>query len=146
MIRTWPHIAVSDVRASSRWYQQLLGCRSMSEPDHPHRELFDALSDTDGTTIVCLVSWKDHELPLRAGEAPNGVGLELYFVSDRFDAAWQAARALGPEVVREPYESEGGYRTRSFVLRDPDGYFVRVGDGAGGWFGSLLPGWLQRPR
>jgi catechol 2,3-dioxygenase-like lactoylglutathione lyase family enzyme len=137
---------VSDVRASSAWYQRLLGVRSMSAPDHPHRARFDALSDEDGTTVLCLVSWEDHELPWRAGAAPSGVGLELYFVSDHFDAAWQAARELGAEVVREPYTAEGGYHTRSFVVRDRDGYFVRLGDGTQGWFAQLRPGWLQAAR
>jgi catechol 2,3-dioxygenase-like lactoylglutathione lyase family enzyme len=146
MTRSWPHITVSDVRASSAWYQGLLGCKSMSDPDHPHRARFDALSDADGTTVLCLVSWQDHELPWRAGAAPNGVGLELYFLTDRFDAAWQAARELGANVLREPSLDAQGYRTRGFSVRDPDGYVVRVGDGAQGWFASLRPGWLQAAR
>ena len=140
MIRCWPHITVSDVRASSRWYQRLLGAKSMSEPEHPHREKFDALSDADGTTVLCLVSLRE------GGAIGGGPGLELYFVVDDFDAAWQRSRALGAEVVRTLADDAEGYRTRGFTLRDPDGHLVRVGDGAKGWFSSLRPGWLQAAR
>jgi predicted enzyme related to lactoylglutathione lyase len=140
MIRCWPHITVSDPRASSRWYQRLLGARSMSEPDHPHREKFDALSDADGTTVLCLVSRRE------SYPETGAPGLELYFVVADFDAAWERARALGAEVVRAPADDAEGYRTRGFTLRDPDGYLVRVGDGAKGWFATLRPGWLQAAR
>jgi hypothetical protein len=105
VIRCWPHVFVSDVRASSRWYQRLLGGRSVSEPEHPHRELFQ-----------------------------------------NFDACWERVRGLGAEVVGAPATDPAGYRTRGFSLRDPDGYLVRVGDGANGWFASLLPGWGQAAR
>jgi len=143
VIRSWPHIMVSDVRVSSRWYQQLLGVRSMSKPDHPHRERFDALSDADGTTVLCLVSWAEHELPGGRDDGPSGLGLELYFVAGEFDAAWRRAGELGADVIQAPALGEQGYRTRSFCLRDPDSYVVRVGDGTQGWFASLRPGWLQ---
>ena len=146
MTRTWPHITVSDVRASSAWYQRLLGVRSMSAPDHPHRALFDALSDADGTTVLCLVSWQEPDLPWRRDAGPSGLGLELYFVADDFDAAWQRARELGATVLRPAATDEGGYRTRAFSVRDPDGYVVRIGDGTQGWFASLRPGWLQAAR
>jgi catechol 2,3-dioxygenase-like lactoylglutathione lyase family enzyme len=146
MIRSWPHITVSDVRASSAWYQRLLGVRSMSDPKHPHRALFDALSDADGTTVLCLVSWQHQDLPWRRDAGPSGLGLELYFIADDLDAAWQRAQALRANVLREPSLDAQGYRTRSFSVRDPDGYVVRVGDGAQGWFASLRPGWLQAAR
>ena len=40
-IHSQPLIAVRDVRASSRWYQQLLGFDSLAE--HRHRDVYDRM-------------------------------------------------------------------------------------------------------
>src|SRR5208282_3221765 len=40
-VRAEPLIAVRDVRASSRWYQQLLGIDAL--PEHEHRDSYDRM-------------------------------------------------------------------------------------------------------
>jgi hypothetical protein len=41
-VEAQPLIAVRDVRASSRWYTELLGADSL--PEHEHRDLYDRTS------------------------------------------------------------------------------------------------------
>jgi hypothetical protein len=58
MKRVWPIIGVRDVQASSQWYQSILGCAN----SHPSTT-FDQIVDTDGTVLVCLHHWAEHEHP-----------------------------------------------------------------------------------
>ena len=146
MVRHWPHIAVNDVSASSAWYGTLLGCTSPHRQDHPHRKLFDQIADADGTVLLSFVSRAGHELPWIPEGGPFGSGLELYFLVEDFDAAWQRARTLAAEVEREPHVEPQGYQTRSITVRDPDGYCVGIADGKQGWFATLRPEWRPPSR
>jgi len=58
MIKTDPIIAVNDVQQSSKWYQLLLGCKSI----HGGNE-FDILVDETDEVILCLHKWGEHEHP-----------------------------------------------------------------------------------
>jgi catechol 2,3-dioxygenase-like lactoylglutathione lyase family enzyme len=146
MVRHWPHIAVRDVGTSGRWYRSLLGCGSPHAQDDPHRELFDQIADGDGTVLLSFVSRAGHELPWIAEDGRFGNGFELYFLVEDFDSAWERARALAATVEREPQLEPTGYRTRSFAVRDPDGYCVGVADGTQGWFATLRPEWRPPDR
>ena len=53
-----PLIAVRDVPASRRWYQQLLGCASV----HGGNE-YEQLVDPSGTLILQLHAWDAHDHP-----------------------------------------------------------------------------------
>lgn len=66
-IQVQPLIAVRDVRASSRWYQTLLGFDGL--PDHAHRDFYDRLL-CDGRLILQLHAWD-------AEDHANLVGAEL---------------------------------------------------------------------
>jgi hypothetical protein len=46
-VRAQTLIAVQDVKASSTWYQTLLGVRSFGDPDHPHRLVYDRVMSGD---------------------------------------------------------------------------------------------------
>ena len=50
-MRPQPLIAVTDVEASSRWYQRLLGCRSAHGGSEYER------LESDGVLIMTLLSW-----------------------------------------------------------------------------------------
>ena len=136
MVRPWVHIHVRDVRASSQWYRSLLECGGMDE--HPHRQAFDQLADADGTVLLGLVSWANHELPWSPEEGPVGNGLTLDFVVTDFDEAWKRALSLEAIVEQEPELGTTGFQTRSFRLRDPDGYCVTILDGTRGWPANVL--------
>jgi catechol 2,3-dioxygenase-like lactoylglutathione lyase family enzyme len=123
MKRTWTIIGVRDVPGSFRWYQSLFG-QAESAPAHDH---FGQIVDTDGTVLLCLHRWGEHEHPSLAkpDEGTPGNGLLLFFRVDDFDAAVERARALAGHFDEEPHVNPNT-RTSEFSLRDPDGYYVTV--------------------
>ena len=123
MKRIWTIIGVRDVPASCRWYQSLFG-----QPEQPPaHSYFGQIVDSDGTVLLCLHQWGEHEHPsLTSPEtATPGNGLLLFFRVDDFDMALKRARALAPRLEEEPHVNPGT-RTQEFVLRDPDGYYVHI--------------------
>jgi catechol 2,3-dioxygenase-like lactoylglutathione lyase family enzyme len=123
MRRTWTIIGVGDVHRSFAWYQSLLGIPPMA----PAHDYFGQIADADGTVLLCLHAWGDHDHPsLTSPErAQPGNGLLLFFRVDDFDAALPRGRALVTALEEEPHlnPSTG---TREFSLRDPDGYYVTI--------------------
>jgi catechol 2,3-dioxygenase-like lactoylglutathione lyase family enzyme len=121
-------VTVHDVEASSRWYQELLGCESAH--GGPEYERLVA----HGELILQLHHWgveHDHGAIGDPDDRPYGNGVLLWFEIDDFDAAVERAAALGAEVVlaphRNPPEGEpGGPAHRELWIRDPDGYTVVV--------------------
>lgn len=123
MKRTWTIIGVADVERSFRWYRSLFG-QPPSAPAHDH---FGQLQDADGTVLLCLHRWGDHEHPTLSspGLATPGNGLLLFFRVDDFDAALPRARHLVARLELEPRVNPAT-GTREFALRDPDGYYVML--------------------
>jgi len=124
MKRIWTIIGVRDVRSSFKWYQLLFGQPS-TDPGHDH---FGQIVDSDGTVLLCLHAWGEHEHPplISADRATPGNGLLLFFRIDDFDAALGRARAL-TRLEEEPHVNPNT-RTREFSLRDPDGYYVSISE------------------
>ena|SRR5215211_4346010 len=123
MKRTWPIIAVNDVRVSSVWYQALLACAN----NHQDNSDFDQILDADGTVLLCLHRWDEDQHPsLTTSQAGTpGKGLLLFFCVDDFPVATERARRLVGQLDEEPHvNSNTG--SLEFSLRDPDGYFVTV--------------------
>jgi len=123
-VHSQPLIAVRDVRASSRWYQQVLGLSSL--PEHSHRSAYDRLYST-GHLVLQLHAWDQHDHPnlVAAGAAPPGHGVLLWFEVDDLDAIVEQARALPAQIILEPHINPApGHR--EVWLRDPDGYVVVV--------------------
>ena len=133
-------LAVVDVEASSRWYQELLGLTS----DHGGPEYERLLADGD---LVLQLHQRDvphHHGPIggSAGDAGSaasadgadgsGHGVLVWFgeVSD-FDGVVQRVADLGARVVREPHRNPpsgqgNGPGHREIWVLDPDGYTVVV--------------------
>lgn len=124
IIRVQPLIAVSNVRASSRWYSELLGADSL--PDHSHRDTYDRIQ-SDGRLILQLHAWdaEDHPNLTNREEARPGHGVLLWFEVTEFDQAVERARALHAEVILEPHVNPNPQH-REMWLRDPDGYVVVI--------------------
>lgn len=123
-VQSQPLIAVRDVRASSRWYQQLLGLDSL--PDHPHRDFYDRMF-SKGQMILQLHAWDEEDHPnLVNREAwPVGHGVLIWFEVDDFQEVVKQARALGAQMVQEPAVNPNSGQPEVW-LRDPDGYVVVV--------------------
>ena len=121
MVRTEPIIGVSDVKKSSQWYQQLLGCRAAHGGD-----VFEILTDSDGTVLMCLHKWGEHEHPtLTSPEVKPGNGLILYFVVDDITKAFHQAREIDGHIVNGLKVNPNTGRTE-FSLIDPDGYYISI--------------------
>ena len=134
-MRPQPLIAVTDVEASSRWYQRLLDCQSAHGGPHYERLV------SNGQLVLQLHSFdvEHHHGPIaNRDDRPYGNGLLLWFETDDFDAALARAKALNAEIVmprhRNPPSGDGGPNHWELWLRDPDGYIVVLAspDGSAG--------------
>jgi catechol 2,3-dioxygenase-like lactoylglutathione lyase family enzyme len=135
LMRPQPLIAVTDVEASSRWYQHLLGCRSA----HGGKE-YERL-EAKGSLVLQLHSFgvEHHHGPIGdRHDRPYGNGVLLWFEVDDFDAAMTRVADLHAEIVlarhRNPPDGRGGPNHWECWLRDPDGYTVVLAspDGSAG--------------
>lgn len=123
MKRTWTIIGVSDVAASFKWYQSLLG-----QPEtHPAHDDFGQILDSDGAVLLCLHEWAAHGHPSLMGPEHGtlGNGLLLFFRVDDYDMALPRARALVSRLDEEPHMNPST-GTMEFSLRDLDGYYVTM--------------------
>lgn len=123
MKRLWTIVGVADVPLSYAWYQTLFGQR----PSQPAHDYFGQIADADGTVLLCLHRWGDHEHPPLASPAgaEPGNGLLLFFRVDDFDETLIRARALAASLEEEPHVNPNT-GTMEFALRDPDGYYVMI--------------------
>ena len=124
-MRPQPLIAVTDVEASSSWYQQLLGCTSAHGGSDYER------LEKDGVLVMQLHRFEvdHHHGPIgNPDDKPYGNGVLLWFEVDDFEDAFKRAAALNGEVVcprhRNAPEGSGGPNHWEYWLRDPDGYIV----------------------
>jgi len=135
-VRPQPLICVTDVEASSRWYQRLLGCRGA----HGGSEYEQLVKD--GWLILQLHGFEvahDHGLIGNRANRPYGNGVLLWFEVEDFDAVMQRAAEMGVEIVLPRYRNspEGGPNHWECWIRDPDGYTVVItsayGTAGGAW-------------
>jgi len=140
-MRPQPLIAVTDVEASSRWYQRLLGVQS-NHGGSAYEQLVH-----HGEIVLQLHSFQveHHHGPIANPEdRPYGNGLLLWFEVDDFDDLVARATAMGVEVVlprhRNPPDGDGGPNHWELWVRDPDGYVVVVASPYGTADGSWRPG------
>lgn len=119
----WTILGVADVPRSFAWYRSLLGLPA-AQPAH---EYFGQIAAADGTVLLCLHRWGDHEHPPLAGpdRAGPGNGLLLFFRVEDFDLALARARDLVAALEEAPHLNPNT-GTREFALRDPDGYYVMI--------------------
>jgi catechol 2,3-dioxygenase-like lactoylglutathione lyase family enzyme len=139
-MRPQPLIAVTDVEASSRWYQTLLGCRS----GHGGPEYERLVSD--GALILQLHRFNvahHHGAIGNPDDKPYGNGVVLWFETEDFDAAMARVAALRAEIVlprhRNPPDSDGGPNHWECWIRDPDGYMVVLSSPDGTADGTWRP-------
>jgi len=123
-----PLIAVRDVEASSRWYQEVLGFTS----DHGGPEYERLLA---GGVLVLQLHQREvghHHGRIGGADGAPGAGMLLWFgeVAD-FDGVVERAGRVGAPVTLPPHRNppEGGGNGpghREIWITDPDGYTVVV--------------------
>ena len=120
MIRTWTIIGVADVARSFAWYQALFG-QPATRPAHDY---FGQILDADGTVLLCLHQWGEHEHPTLASPDRAQPGTPV----------GSARSALSPpKISRTGADARRGGRTSVPVVG------VRRG-------GDSEPGWLRHSR
>ena len=122
MKRTWTIIGVKDVPLSFKWYQALFR-QTATAPAHDY---FGQLCGADGTVLLCLHRWGDHDHPSLTSpdKAAPGNGRLLFFRVDNFDETLRRPRPPGfLDGQPGPNPATG---TLEFSLRDPDGYHVML--------------------
>ncbi len=124
MIESQPLIAVRNVRASSRWYAELLGAQGMAE--HSHRDVYERIS-LGGKLILQLHAWdhEDHPNLVNVDFAPLAHGVVIWFQVDDFDAVVERGRKIDAEIIEGPLVNPAPMH-RELWLRDPDGYVVVI--------------------
>ena len=139
-MRPQPLIAVTNVEASSKWYQRLLGCRSAHGGPEYERLV------SSGGLILQLHRFEvahDHGPIGNPEDKPYGNGVLLWFEIDDFDAAVTRVAELKPEIVlprhRNPPDPDGGPNHWEIWLRDPDGYTVVLASPDGSADGIWTP-------
>lgn len=139
-MRPQPLIAVTDVKRSSEWYQQLLGCRS----NHGGTAYEQLVSR--GQLILQLHSFEvehDHGPIVSPEDRPYGNGVLLWFEVDDFEDVVQRAAAIGVDMIksrhRNPADGNGGPNHWECWMRDPDGYTVVVASPYGSAEGTWRP-------
>lgn len=118
-MRPQPLIAVSDVEASSRWYQQVLGCESGHGGDEYERLV------RNGELLLQLHSRAEdhHHETIGDPTLPYGNGVLLWFETDDLEAAVVRVHAAGAVVDKELHTNPNAGHLEIW-LRDPDGYEV----------------------
>lgn len=139
-MRPQPLIAVTNVEASSRWYCELLGCRS-NHGGSAYEQLV-----ANGQLILQLHSFgvEHHHGPIaNRADKPYGNGVLLWFEVDDFDAVLERAARLGVSIVlprhRNPPGEQGGPNHWECWMHDPDGYIVVVASPYGTADGEWRP-------
>lgn len=116
-----PLIAVSDVEASSRWYQVVLGARSGHGGKDYEQLMFGE------NMILQLHRWEAHGHPHMGDpeKRPYGNGALQWFHTEDFDEAVERAASISATVLDGPRENTNATH-REIWLRDPDGYVVVI--------------------
>ena len=115
-------IAVKDVPQSSKFYQDLLNCKS----EHGG-EIFEILT-SENNVILCLHKWGEHEHPtLFNPEKEIGNGLILFFRVNNLNEKFRNAGKINAKIEKEIHYNENSHRNQ-FILRDLDNYYIIISE------------------
>lgn len=117
--RPQPLLVVNDVRASSRWYQELLG----AESGHGGEE-YERLN-LDGALVLQLHSNEEehHHGRIADPNVPRGNGVAVWFEVKDLDAMARRAKRM-KATLDTPLRENKAAKQRELWLRDLDGYLV----------------------
>lgn len=114
-----PMLYVSDVRASTSFYCELLGATHDHDGDEFDRVMV-------GDEVLLMLHARDtHGHGEVDVDGPLGGGVQIWLSCDDVRAVHGRARKLGAERLTEPQVNPLAHWTE-FTLRDPDGYAIAV--------------------
>jgi PhnB protein len=118
-----PALAVADVAASLKFYNDVLGFETTFTMPDERGELVHGSAKRGGVEI--MVGRVNPEDP--HNQAPLGRGFVLYTTvadDEDIDALFDRAKARGAKIVAEPMDQFWGHR--DWTIADPDGYMTTV--------------------
>ncbi len=112
-------LAVRDVPAASRWYQNVLGARSGHGGDEYEQIV------VEGRMVLQLHGLEEahHHGGLVKPGVPLGNGVAVWFEVEEMDAAIARIRRDGVTIAADVHVNPNAGH-REIWLRDPDGYLV----------------------
>lgn len=116
-VKAQPLLVVTDVEASSRWYQTVLGLTSAH--GGPEYEMLTF----DGQIVLQLHHPDAEEHPL-LGRPPSS-GVAIWFADADLDAVLARIEAAGAAIAAGPLVNPNAHH-REVWLHDPDGHLVVV--------------------
>lgn len=128
-----PGIVVKDVAKSTAWYVKMLGFKVEMAMPNAKQPAFTRLGNgsvsimfSDGTDVFAAKPKVPAAVAraLASKHAPHVVDFYLR-VEDGIDALYRSVKRKGAEIERAPMDQPWGMR--DFVMRDPDGFRVAVG-------------------
>ena len=121
-MKTEVMLFVTDVEASSLWYQKLLGARS----GHGGRE-YEMILAPDGTLLFQLHKSEglEHGIDLSDTSLPRGAGILLYVQVEDVNVIFQQARSMQATIESEPVFIDLAGHTEC-IIKDPDGYRLAI--------------------
>lgn len=122
-LKTEPIIAVNDVEKSSKWYQTILGCKSMHGGSK-----FDILVNAEGEVLLCLHQWGEDDHPTMINrEIPAGNGLILYFRTSNLEEIRENVLKTDTQIEEDIHLNENSNKLE-FAIRDPDYYYIIISE------------------
>jgi predicted enzyme related to lactoylglutathione lyase len=118
MQRCFTNILCADVDRTASFYEELLGLHR-----HYDSDWFVILSHHDVPALEFGLLQRDHAIVPEAVRSPPA-GVMITFVVAHCDAVYDAARALGADVLERP--TDMAYGQRRMLLRDPEGTVLDV--------------------
>jgi len=121
MFKIDPIIAVKDVNASAKWYQNIFGFKRQHGGDE-----FAVMVTEDDEIALCLHKWGEHDHPTMINyNIPPGNGLILYFKTDNLDVIRNNLSKLNYPVEEEIHMNPNSTK-KEFSLRDLDEYYLTI--------------------
>ena len=124
-VKSQPLIAVKDVQASSKWYQNLLNAKNLGGGTN-HDPIYDRILIVDHL-VLQLHSWDDENHPnlVDRNKAPVGHGVLLWFEVDDFKETLERIAKLKAEIIEDTHFNPGPQHHEIWI-RDLDGYIVVI--------------------
>ena len=122
MIKIDPIIAVKNVEASVKWYEQVLGFRRA----HGHEHMFAVLVSEENEIMLCLHQCGEHNHPTMTNPTITpGNGLILYFRTENIEYIRNNIEKIN-WILEEEIHMNPNSLKKEFSIRDPDGYYLTI--------------------